>query len=42
VFKTLGRKDDAIADYRKALGMDPDRETRSATEAALRELGASP
>jgi predicted negative regulator of RcsB-dependent stress response len=42
VFKALGRKDEAVADYRKALEMDPDADTRTAVEAALRELEASP
>jgi hypothetical protein len=40
--RTLGRHDDAIADYRKALGLNPDERTRREAEAGLSELRPAP
>ena len=39
--KALDRREDAIADYRQALGMNPDKETAAALESALKDLGAA-
>jgi predicted RNA polymerase sigma factor len=38
VMRTLGRTDDALADYRRALELNPDERTRRAAEAGLSEL----
>jgi predicted TPR repeat methyltransferase len=40
--KALGRRDDAINDYRKALELKPSDEARRAAELGLRDLGRSP
>jgi hypothetical protein len=40
--RALNRNDDAIADLRKGLGLNPNAARKSQLEAALRELGASP
>ena len=42
IHKAQGRRDSAVADYRRVLELGPDAETKAAAEAALRELGASP
>ena len=39
--RTLGRTDDAVADYRRALELNPDERTRRAAEAGLSELRAA-
>lgn len=38
VLRSLGRRDEAIGDYNKALRLRPDDETRAAVESALAEL----
>jgi tetratricopeptide (TPR) repeat protein len=40
--KSQGRRDDAVAEYRRVLELGPDAETKAAAEAALRDLGATP
>jgi tetratricopeptide (TPR) repeat protein len=43
ILKTIGRRDDAIADYRKALEVEPDNlELTSEIESTLRKLGVAP
>jgi hypothetical protein len=40
--RALDRNDDAIADLRKALSLNPNATRKRQLEAALRELGATP
>jgi len=42
VMRALSRNDDAIADLRKGLSLNPNATRKRQLEAALRELGATP
>jgi Tfp pilus assembly protein PilF len=41
MMKEIGRRDDAIKDYRRALELKPSQETRKEAEAGLAGLGAA-
>ena len=42
VMRALSRNDDAVADLKKALSLNPNENRKNQLEGALRELGANP
>ena len=42
IFEALGRRDEAIADFRRVLALEPDNPNAQEARKALERLGASP